>query len=239
MSILQGLLQFRQVVSDTVVNQAAQITQAAEKQELNLWELTMKGGIIMIPIFVLSIIGVYIIIERYITIKKASQEDESFMINVRNYISQGKLSEAIALCKSNQTPVARMIEKGISRIGRPLSDVSAAIENVGNLETIQLEKRLSLLATVSGAAPMIGFLGTVTGMISAFYDMANAEGGNLNISLLSNGIYEAMVTTVAGLVVGIIAYLGYNLLVSYVNKVVYMLELRSTEFMDLLNEPVN
>jgi biopolymer transport protein ExbB len=214
-------------------------TAVAEAGEIKLsyWELALKGGWIMIPIAVLSIIAVYIFIERYFEIKRASQTDINFMNKIKDYIHDDKIDSALALCQSTNSPVARMIEKGLQRIGRPLNDINAAIETVGNLEISTLEKSLPALATVSGAAPMIGFLGTVIGMIRAFYDMANA-GNNIDVSLLSNGIYTAMVTTVAGLMVGIIAYLAYNILVAKVEKVVFQLEANTSEFMDLLNEPV-
>lgn len=215
-------------------------TEVAEVGELKLsyWELSLKGGWIMIPIAVLSVFAIYIFIERYFAIKKASQTDINFMSKIKDYIHDDKIDSAFALCQSTMSPVARMIEKGLQRIGRPLNDINAAIENVGNMEISKLEKGLPTLATVSGAAPMIGFLGTVIGMIRAFYDMSNA-GNNIDVSLLSNGIYTAMVTTVAGLMVGILAYLAYNILVAKVDKVVFQLEANTSEFMDLLNEPVN
>ncbi|PKP17004.1 MAG: biopolymer transporter ExbB [Bacteroidetes bacterium HGW-Bacteroidetes-21] len=212
------------------------VAEVADKVSLSFWEMALKGGWIMIPILLLSVLSVYIFIERFIAIKKAAKQDDSFMNNIKNYITEGKIDLALTLCKSNHTPVARMIEKGIQRLGRPLNDVNAAIENVGNLEVSKLEKGLAMLATAAGAAPMIGFLGTVIGMIQAFFDMANA-GNNIDITLLSNGIYTAMVTTVAGLIVGILAYLAYNLLTTRVQKVVYVLEANTMEFMDLLNEP--
>lgn len=213
--------------------------QAAEAGQISLsyWELAIKGGWIMIPIIVLSVIAVYIFFERFFAIKKAEKVNENFMNRIKDYIHDDKLDSALALCQSINSPIARMIEKGVSRIGRPLNDISAAIENVGKLEIYKLEKGLPTLATVAGAAPMIGFLGTVMGMIRAFYDMSMA-GSNIDVSLLSNGIYTAMVTTMAGLMVGIIAYLGYNAMVARVEKVVFKLEANTTEFMDLLNEPV-
>ncbi len=211
----------------------------AQELSLSLWELALKGGWIMIPIVLLSIIAVYIFIERFVAIKNASKEDAGFMNRIKDYIHDGKIESAISLCRQTNSPVARMIEKGISRIGRPLNDINAAIENIGQLEIHKLEKGLPTLASVAGGAPMIGFLGTVMGMIRAFYDMATAAGGNINVSILSNGIYIAMVTTVAGLIVGIIAYFAYNLLVARVEKVIFILESRTTEFMDLLNEPVS
>ena len=190
----------------------------------------------MLPLAIFSVIAVYIFVERFIAINRATKEETNFMNNIRDFIHDGRLDSALSLCKNNTSPIARMIEKGLLRIGKPLSDVNAAIENVGKLEVNKLEKNIAALATVAGAAPMIGFLGTVSGMINAFYRMANA-GNNIDISVLSGGIYEAMVTTLAGLVVGIIGYICYNILVARIEKVVFMLEARATEFMDLLNEP--
>lgn len=208
-----------------------------EKISMPLWDLTLKGGWIMIPIAILSIVAVYIFVERYFAIRKAAKTDENFMNRIKDYIHDGKIDSALALCQSTDSPIARMIEKGIERIGRPLSDINEAIENVGRLEIFKLERGLPALATASGGAPMLGFLGTVTGMVKAFYDMSMA-GNNIDIGILSSGIYEAMVTTVAGLSVGIIAYFAYNILVANVEKVVNSLEANTTEFMDLLNEPV-
>jgi biopolymer transport protein ExbB len=204
--------------------------------ELGFFDLAVKGGPIMIPIVLLSFIAMFIFFDRYMAIRKAGKVDSRLMDRVREYILDGKIDSAFALCRSENNPTARMIEKGISRIGRPMSDVTTAIENVGNLEVSKLEKGLPVLASVAGGAPMLGFLGTVTGMIEAFYDMANA-GNNLNISLLSSGIYQAMVTTVAGLIVGIAAYFAYNILVTNVEKVVFNMEYATNEFMDMLYEP--
>jgi biopolymer transport protein ExbB len=204
---------------------------------MNFFDLAVKGGPIMIPILLLSIIAVYIFIERFFAIKRAGKIDAGLMEKVKAYITTGKIDAATALCKSNDNPAARMVEKGISRIGRPLADITTAIENVGNLEIQKLEKGLAWLAAAAGGAPMLGFLGTVTGMVKAFYDMASA-GNNIDITLLSTGIYQAMVTTVAGLIVGIAAYFGYNILITNVGKVVYKMEAATTEFMDMLNEPV-
>lgn len=223
-------------VSDTLANQ---LEEPAEKT-LSVLEMTTSGGVggilIMLSLLVLSIIAVYIFIERYITIKKAAEEDINFMNEIKDFIHDGKIEAARSLCKSTPTPISRMIEKGVNRIGKPLNDIAAAIENTGKLELFKLEKNLATLATISGAAPMIGFLGTVIGMILAFHQMASA-GGNIDVAMLAEGIYTAMVTTVAGLVVGIIAFIGYNLLVAKVEKVVFKMEARSTEFLDILNEP--
>ncbi len=199
-------------------------------------DLAFKGGWIMVPIVILSIIAVYIFFDRYFAIKKAGKFDEGLLEKIKIYISGGKIDEAVAMCRNNSNPASRMLEKGISRIGRPLNDVNATIENIGNLEISKLEKGLPVLASVAGGAPMIGFLGTVMGMIQAFYDMANA-GNNIDVTLLSTGIYQAMVTTVAGLIVGIVAYFAYNILVANVEKVVFKMEATTSEFMDLLNEP--
>jgi biopolymer transport protein ExbB len=208
----------------------------AEEIRLSLWELAKEGGWIMVILAIFSIIAVYIFSERFITINKASKRDDNFMNLIRNFIIEGKLEEAKDLCKQTDTSISRMIEKGISRIGKPLSDIQTAIENVGNLEVSKLEKGVALIGMISGAAPMLGFLGTVTGMIRAFYDMSMA-GNNIDIELLSAGIYEAMVTTVGGLFVGILAYIFYNIIVAKIDKVVNLLESKSIEFMDVLNEP--
>ena len=215
------------------------VSTAAGKQEITLpiIDLVMKGGWIMAILGLLSLLAVYIFIERYLVIGKASREDKNFMNNIRNFILDGKLDSAKDLCLNNNSPIGRMIHKGISRLGKPLNDINAAIENVGKLEVSRLEKNLAGLATIAGAAPMLGFLGTVIGMIRAFYDMSMA-GNNINIELLSKGIYQAMITTVGGLIVGIMAYIFYNVLVARVQKIVYLLEIRTSEFMDLLHEPV-
>ena len=203
---------------------------------LPIIELAMKGGWIIAILAVFSVIAVYIFIERYFVILKASREDKNFMNNIRDFIHSGRVDSALSLARNTNTPISKMIEKGLLRIGKPLSDINTAIENVGKLEVSRLEKNIAGLATISGAAPMLGFLGTVIGMIKAFYDMSMA-GNNIDVALLSSGIYQAMVTTVAGLVVGIMAYICYNLIVARIEKVVYKLEAVATEFMDLLNEP--
>ncbi|WP_010665602.1 MotA/TolQ/ExbB proton channel family protein [Marinilabilia salmonicolor] len=219
------------------VAEGAELAEGEEKVTIDLIELVMQGGWIMIPLFLLSFIAIYIFIERYLAIKRASREDKSFMNRIKDYIHEGKIESALALCESNDNPVSRMIAKGITRIGRPLNDVNTAIENVGNLEVSRLEKGLPVLATVAGGAPMIGFTGTVIGMIKSFWEMSNA-GSNIEVDMLAGGIYTALVTTVTGLIVGIIAYFAYNWLVARVEKVVFKMEARTMEFMDLLNEPV-
>ncbi|MBQ6084418.1 MAG: MotA/TolQ/ExbB proton channel family protein [Bacteroidales bacterium] len=214
---------------------AESVTEATEIR-MSLWEMTVQGGWIMLLLAIFSVIAVYIFIERFITINRASKKDDLFMDTIRNYMKEGNLNEAKVLCQKRSTPLSRMIEKGIARIGKPLNDIQTAIENVGNLEVSNLEKGVALLAMISGAGPMLGFLGTVIGMIRAFYDMSMA-GNNIDIELLSTGIYQAMVTTVGGLIVGIIAFIFYNILVSQIDKVVNLLESKSIEFMDVLNEP--
>jgi biopolymer transport protein ExbB len=225
------------VLLQITVADSLNASQGAGELRMSYWELGMKGGWVMLPIILLSFIAVYIFFERYFVIKKASEMDTNFMNRIRDYIHEGKVDNALTLCQSYTNPVSRMIEKGVQRIGRPLHDISTSIENVGKLEIYKMEKGLPTLATVAGAAPMLGFLGTVMGMIRAFYDISNA-GNNIDVSLLSAGMYQALVTTVAGLVVGIIAYFAYNYLVAKVEKVINMLEANTTEFMDLLNEPV-
>ena len=206
--------------------------------EMNMLDMAIKGGWIMIVLGVLSVVCFYILFERNYMIRKAGKEDPMFMDRIKDYIHEGKVDSALNLCRSTNTPSARMIEKGITRLGRPMNDVLVAIENVGNLEIAILEKGFPLIATTAAGAPMLGFLGTVTGMVRAFFDMANA-GTNVDVSLLSGGIYEALVTTVGGLVVGIITLFAYNYLVSQVDNVVNKMEARTMEFMDLLNEPAN
>jgi biopolymer transport protein ExbB len=219
---------------------ASQVLVTGGEKEITLpvIDLVVKGGWIMAILGLLSVITVYIFIERYFVISKASKEDKNFMNNIRKFIKDGKLDSARALCVSNNSPIGRMIDKGLSRIGKPLNDINAAIENVGKLEISRLEKNVAGLATIAGAAPMLGFLGTVIGMIRAFYDMSMA-GNNINIELLSQGIYQAMITTVGGLIVGITAYIFYNILVAKIEKVVYRLEITATEFMDVLHEPAS
>lgn len=225
------ILQITSAATDSLVTAAP-----ATEETLSLWDLALKGGPIMIPIALCSVIAVYIIVERYFAIRKSSKDDPNFMNNIRDFISNGNIDAARSLCRNTDSPIARMIEKGIARIGKPLNDIEKAIENIGNIEVVKMEKGLSLLATVAGAAPMLGFLGTVTGMITAFYNMSKA-GKTIEIGLLSGGMYEAMVTTVAGLIVGIFSLVAYNLLSAMVQKVVFKMENSSIEFMDLLQEP--
>jgi biopolymer transport protein ExbB len=196
----------------------------------------MKGGPVMIPIAICSVVAVYIFFERLSTINKANKYPETFITQIKDLVQRGDINGARLLCTQYDTPIARMIEKGVARIGSPLKTIEASVENVAKLELFKLEKNLSVIATIAGAAPMMGFLGTVMGMVGAFIAIAQEE-GSVSPKLLANGIYEAMVTTVAGLVVGIIAYLGYNYLVTRVSKMVHKMEYTSIEFLDLLQEP--
>ena len=225
-------------LSETLTGANPVLTPVEAAQEMNLWDMAVKGGWIMVVLGVMSLIGFYILFERNYVIRKAGKEDPLFMDKIKDYILGGEIKAAIAYCRSVNTPSARMIEKGITRLGRPVNDVQAAIENVGNIEVAKLEKGFTIMATIAGGAPMLGFLGTVTGMVKAFFEMANA-GNNIDITLLSGGIYEAMITTVGGLIVGIIMMFAYNYLVTLVDGVVNKMEGKTMAFMDLLNEPAN
>ena len=204
--------------------------------ELSVWDLCLKGGFIMIPLAVLLVICIYIFIERFIVIRRAEREDDTFMRRIKDYIHDGEIESAKNLCRKNGSPYSRLILKGITRIGRPMNDVLVAIENTGNLEIADLGRGLPWLATTAAGAPMLGFLGTVIGMVEAFFALASA-GSAANIGVLAGGIYEALVTTVAGLAVGIVALFAYNVLVAKINNVMKLLEGKTMEFMDLLNEP--
>ncbi len=235
-TVMLVMAQAASSLADSIAGENPVLTPVAGPEEMTLWGMAVKGGWIMIVLAVLSLICFYILFERNYVIRKAGKEDPMFMDKIKDYILSGEIKSAITYCRSVNTPSARMIEKGISRLGRPVSDVQAAIENVGNFEVAKLEKGLNIMATIAGGAPMIGFLGTVTGMVRAFFEMANA-GNNVDITLLSGGIYEAMITTVGGLVVGIIAMFAYNYLVTLVDGVVNKMEAKTMAFMDLLNEP--
>ena len=228
------LFNLLQAVTDTTAlmqNPAVQ-----QEMKLSLIDLASKGGWLMIVLLLLSIMAIYIFGSKYWMIRQAGQIDKNFMKDIRDYIHDGKIKSAIELCQKYDSPVARLVEKGIERIGRPLQDIQTAVENTGSVEVARLEKGLPMLATIAGGAPMIGFLGTVTGMIQAFFKMSTA-GNNIDITLLSGGIYEAMVTTVGGLFVGIIAYFGYNFLTSQISNLVFKMERTTIEFIDMLHEP--
>ena len=221
--------------------QAQDFPEVPEETSTSIFSIIASGGAIGIVIvgilLVLSFLAIYIFVERYLTIQNAAKVDPSFFANIRSSVGSGNIEGAKAMCRTNNSPSARMIYKGLMRIGKPLRDIDASIENVGNLELFKLEKNLSTLASIAGIAPMIGFLGTVTGMISAFYAMATEE--NVTPDILAGGIYQALITTAFGLVVGIIALIGYNYLVSLVDKVVFNMEQTSVEFLDLLQEPTS
>ncbi|WP_425290172.1 MotA/TolQ/ExbB proton channel family protein [Aquimarina spongiae] len=219
---------------------SAQVDTVIEEKSLSIMDLLLSGGtgaiVIIAILFVLLFVAVYIYFERLFAIKAASKYDESFMHQIRDNVASGKIEAAKILCAQTNNPVARLTEKGISRIGHPLEDINKAIENAGRLEVYKLEKNVGILATVAGAAPMIGFLGTVIGMILAFHNLASSS-GTADMGVLAEGIYTAMTTTVGGLVVGIVAYIGYNHLVVRTDKVIHTMEAQAVDFLDLLNEP--
>ena len=224
-------------VADSL-EQAVQAVAPIQPTQMNesLWSLFTMGGPLMWVLLALSILAIYLIGRKWWTIKNATKIDPHFMKDIRDYLTDGKTKSAVTLCQKYDNPVARMIETGIGRMGRPLADIQSAIENIGNVEVARLEKSLPILATIAGGAPMIGFLGTVLGMVKAFFNMSKA-GNNIDITLLSDGIYTAMLTTVGGLIVGIIAYFGYNWLTSQVSNLVYKMESSTLEFIDIvLNE---
>jgi biopolymer transport protein ExbB len=220
---------------------ADSVASAASTATFSIYEITMNSGKIGIAIVVtqliLSMIALYIFVERYLTIKRAGKVDDNFINNIRSSVQSGNIQAAKSLCANTDTPVARMVEKGLQRIGKPMDDIRVAIENTGNLEVYKLERNLSILATVSGAAPMIGFLGTVTGMILSFFTMAQNTTGVINPATLASGIYQALITTAFGLVIGIFAYVGFNSLSTYIQSVVFKMEATTVEFLDLLQEP--
>ena len=230
------MLLFQDVVDEAQLGEFA-----SEEKTLSVIDLIFNGGtgsiVIISVLFVMLAVAMYIYFERLLAIKAASKIDKNFMNQIRDHITGGKIEAAKILCAQTDSPVARLVEKGISRIGKPLDDINTAIENAGTLEVYKLEKNVTVLATVAGAAPMIGFLGTVIGMILAFHQMATS-GGQAEMGALASGIYTAMTTTVAGLVVGIIAYVGYNHLVNRTDKVIHKMEANATEFLDLLSEPI-
>ena len=217
---------------------AAEVVPQQQVMSYSLIEMASKGGWLMLVLLALSIIAIYIFGKKWWMIRQANKIGKNFMNDIRDYIHEGKIKSAITLCEKYDSPIARLVEKGIGRIGRPLPDIQAAVENTANVEVARLEKGLSFLATVAGGAPMIGFLGTVIGMVQAFFNMSQA-GSNIDISLLSNGIYTAMITTVGGLIVGIVAYFGYNYLTARISGIVASMESATIDFTDLLNEPAD
>jgi biopolymer transport protein ExbB len=227
--MLQTVLLQIETVADVTVPQ---------EEKLNLISLLFDRGSIWItiPLLIMSALIIYIFVDRYLAISKASKEDTHFMNNIRDFIHNNRLDSALALCKATRTPIARMVEKGLSRLGKPLNDINETVNNVGQMEVGKLEKGMGSISAMASVAPMLGFLGTVIGMIIAFHDMATS-GNNLEITDLASGIYTALITTVEGLVVGIIGYICYNVLISKITKVILLLEMRAAEFMDLLHEP--
>jgi biopolymer transport protein ExbB len=237
-TILLQITQTAGAVQDTMAKAAAAVaaTPVAPKEDsLSLLTLIMKGGYIMIPIGILSIISIYILIERFITINNAGKMDKNFMNTIKDFVQNGNMTAAKALCKNSNSPVAKMVEKGISRIDKPIKEVEGAIENVGKIEVLKLEKNLGILGIIAGIAPMFGFIGTISGVIKIFYNISLAD--NISIGLISGGLYEKMITSAAGLVVGIFAYVGYHVLSMMLDKVVYKMETATVEFIDLLQEP--
>ncbi len=231
------LFQVNTAIDTLQSDSLAVLSDSAAAESMNLWTMATYGGWIMIVLVALLALATYLFIERLVVINAAKKEDKSFMDRIKDYIHEGKIDSALNLCRQANTPAAHMVEKGISRIGRPMSDVQVAVENVGNLEVGKLEKNLVILATIAAGAPMLGFLGTVLGMVETFYNMASSESGMIEMALLSDGMYKAMVTTVGGLIVGILVIFAYNYLVARIDSVVRQLEGRTMEFMDLLNEP--
>ena len=217
-----------------------------ETEQISMWQLiwgydsisgeySLTSLIVMSLLFLFSFIAIYVFIERFMTIQSALKGEKDFMQKINDYVLKGNLNEAKEHCNSSNNPIARMIEKGLSRVGKPMKDIAISIENIGKLEISKLERRLSMLATISGVAPMLGFLGTVLGMVKVFQNMSKEK--TFEIASLSGGIMEAMITTVGGLIVGIVAYVAYNYLVSKVEKVIHNMEGASIEFLDILEAP--
>lgn len=210
---------------------------ATNESAFSLFELLMKGGWVMIPILLLSIVSVYLIIERFITINKAGKVDAQFLASVKTMLIDGKAETALSFCKSNNSPIARLLEKGIKRLGKPIKEIESAVENIGKLEIYKLEKNLSYLGIIAGIAPMFGFVGTISGVIRIFYNISLAD--NISISLIAGGLYEKMITSAAGLIVGIIAHIGFHYLNAMIDRVSFQLENTTVEFIDLIQEPTN
>lgn len=220
-------------IAENVTTEVAQ--QATAEAQLNLLQLIIKGGWVMIPILILSIMGFYIFFERYFTLRKANKDESGLMVQVRELIKQGNVSSAIALCKQSNTPIGRMLQKGLLRIGKPIKEIEGSIENVGKLEVAKLEKNISILGIIAGIAPMLGFVGTISGVIKIFYNISLSD--NISIGIIAGGLYEKMITSAAGLIVGILAYIGHHVLNLMVDKIILKLETESIDFIDLLEEP--
>ena len=227
-----------EIAQASVETLAEGVTEAADTLSISFWELFMSGGWLMWVLVLLAAVMIFIFIERFIAIRRATKLDKNFMNRIRDFISEGNINAAIDLCRRTDSPVARMIEKGIERIGRPMGDIQTAIENVANVEVAKLETGLPWLASISGGAPMLGFLGTVVGMVQVFISMSASTSGVIELGQLSSGMYVAMVTTVGGLIVGIPAYFGHNYLVARIERLVFRMEATTIAFMDILNQPV-
>lgn len=222
-------------MADTLLQTVNALPQSKAPEQLNLLQLIMKGGWVMIPILVLSVMGLYIFFERYFTIRKASRDESSLMMQVRELIKQGNLQSATALCKQANSPISRMLQKGLVRIGKPIKEIEGAIENVGKLEVAKLERNISVLGIIAGIAPMLGFVGTISGVIKIFYNISLSD--NISIGIIAGGLYEKMITSAAGLIVGILAYIGHHVLNMMVDKLILKMETESIDFIDLLEEP--
>ncbi len=234
------LLQITETIGADTVQQAVQqvaqqVATKANPEQLNLLQLIMKGGWVMYPILLLSIMGFYIFFERYFTLRKANKDESSLMLQVRELIKQGNLSSAVSLCRQSNTPIGRMLQKGLLRIGKPIKEIEGAIENVGKLEVAKLEKNISVLGIIAGIAPMLGFVGTISGVIKIFYNISLSD--NISIGIIAGGLYEKMITSAAGLIIGILAYIGHHVLNLMVDKIILKLETESIDFIDLLEEP--
>ncbi len=234
LGIILQITQGTPVVQDTVNQVVQATTQAPTQVSLSLWELILKGGVIMIPIFICSLLAVYFFIERFIALRKAGKSDKNFMNNIEMLVSDMKLDAAKTMCKTNNTPVSRMVEKGLARIGRPINDIERSIESVGKYEVSKLERNMKILGIVAGIAPMLGFIGTIMGVIKIFYNISLTN--NMSIGSISGGLYEKMITSAAGLIVGVLAYVGYNYLSILLDKVIFRLEDAGIEFMDILQK---
>lgn len=224
-----------QVVTMDTAAAAVQATEVAQQQSINLLDLIIKGGWVMIPIGILSVLAIFLIVERYITISRAKKVDPNFMANIREFLLAGKTDAALSMCKSTNTPIARLLEKGLKRLGKPIKEIESAVENTGKLEIYKLEKNMNYLGIIAGIAPMLGFVGTISGVIKIFYNISIAN--NISIDLIAGGLYEKMITSAAGLVVGIIAHIGFHLLNSMIDRVVFQVESTAVDFIDLIQEP--
>lgn len=235
--VLLQITETTNALVDTLNQAAATLpsTPAPTPEQLNLLQLIMKGGWVMIPIFILSVMGFYIFFERYFTLRKASKNEATLMMQVRELIKQGNLQTALSLCKQSNSPIGRMLQKGLLRIGKPIKEIEGAIENVGKIEVAKLEKNISVLGIIAGIAPMLGFVGTISGVIKIFYNISLSD--NISIGIIAGGLYEKMITSAAGLIVGIIAYIGHHVLNLMVDKIILKLETESIDFIDLLEEP--